>query len=54
MENVGRRHHPVLGGALRSVEPDKGCEVLSVNNTLDLLFLSLKKDSKESDPSESS
>ena len=54
VENVSGRHHTVLGGTLRSVEPDLRCVRFCQTEPLYLLFLSLKKDSKESLPSESS
>lgn len=43
VENVSRRHHPVLGGTLRSVEPDKVCEVLSDRASLPVVPVSEKR-----------
>ena len=42
VENVSRRHHPVLGGTLRSVEPDV-CEVLSHKASLPVVPVSEKR-----------
>ena len=43
VENVSGRHHTVLGGTLRSVEPDKGCEVLSDRASLPVVSVSEKR-----------
>ena len=43
VENVSGRHHTVLGGTLRSVEPDKVCVVLSERASLPVVPVSEKK-----------